>query len=136
MIVLVAPLFLLAVVALPGPISRLIGVGALALCAGLTWSTALIGCFDLLLLMGGAALAGRLGFSNSLHADWVRRIAAVFSGLVCLEFAAFSLLITNRMGGAVYALPFDLGVLLSGLAFAVLLSRRAEVREFSSRRRR
>jgi hypothetical protein len=124
MIVLIAPLFLLAVVALQGLISRLIGVGVLALFAGLTWSTAVIGCFDLLLFMGVAALARRLGLPNSLSADWVRRVAAVFSGLVCLEFGAFALLIANRMGGAVDALPFDLGMLLCGLALAALLRRR------------
>ena len=123
LLMLAAPLFLLAAVALPAPLSRLAGVAALAIVVGLTWRAAMIGGVDLMLVLGGAALARRLGFPKPIAFARARRIAAGFVGFIFLEFGVFALLVTNTTGDAVYALPFDLGFLLSGLALALLLSR-------------
>jgi hypothetical protein len=124
LMMLVAPLFLLAAVALPAPLSRLAGVFVLAIVVGLTWRAAMIGSIDLMLLMGGAALARRFGFVKRIAAVQARRMGAAFIAFICVEFGAFALLIANYTGDAVYALPFDLGFFLSGLAFAFLVSRR------------
>ena len=123
LIMLAAPLFLLAAVTLPAPVARLAGVVVLAIVVGLTWRAAMIGSVDLMLLMGGAALARRFGFPKPVSMVHARRVARAFIAFIFLEFGVFALLIANYTADAAYALPFDLGFLLSGLALAVLLSR-------------
>src|SRR5437016_144097 len=113
LMMLAAPLFLLAAVALPGPLARLAGVVVLAVVVGLTWRAAMIGSFDLMLLMGGATLARRFGFAKPIAVVRARRVAVAVMGSIFLEFGAFALLIANMTGDAVDALPFDLGLLLS-----------------------
>jgi hypothetical protein len=124
LVALAVPLFLLAAVALPAPMSRLAGVVVLAIVVGFTWRAAMIGSLDLMLLMGGAALARRFGFAKPIAVVRARRLAAAFIAFTFLEFGVFALLIANMTGDAVDALPFDLGLLLSGLAFAFFVSRR------------
>jgi hypothetical protein len=123
LIMLAVPFFLLAAVVLPGPLARLAGVVVLAIVVGLTWRAAMVGSVDLMLLLGGAALARRFGFPKPIAVLQVRRVVVGFVGFIFLEFGAFALLIANFTGDAVDALPFDLGLLLSGLALAVLVSR-------------
>jgi hypothetical protein len=124
LIALAVPVFLLAAIALPAPLSRLAGVFVLAILVGLTWRAAMIGSLDLMLLMGGAALARRFGFAKPVAVVRARRLAAAFIAFTFLEFGVFALLIANMTGDGVDALPFDLGLLLSGLAFAFFVSRR------------
>ena len=124
LMMLAAPLFLLAAVALPAPLSRVAGAVVLAIVVGLTWRAAMIGSIDVMLLMGGATLARRFGFPRPIAAIHARRIAAAFIAFIWVEFGVFALLVANYTSDAVYALPFDLGFLLSGLAFAFLVSRR------------
>ena len=126
LIMLAVPLFLFAAVALPGPLARLAGVVVLAIVVGLTWRAAMIGSLDLMLLMGGATLARRFGFPKPIAVVRARRVAMAFVGFIFAEFGAFALLIANFTGDTVVALPFDLGLLLSGLALAFLVSRRQE----------
>jgi len=126
LIMLAAPLILLAAVALPGPVARLAGVGVLAIVVGMTWRAAMIGSLDLMLLMGGAALARRFGFSKPIAVIRARRVAVGAAAFMFLQFGAFALLVVNLTGDAVDALPFDLGMLLGGLALAKLMSRRRE----------
>ena len=123
LIMLAVPLFLFAAVALPGPLARLAGVVVLAIVVGLTWRAAMIGSLDLMLLMGGATLARRFGFAKPIAVVRARRVAMAFVSFIFIEFGAFALLVANFTGDAVDALPFDLGLLLSGLTLAVLLSR-------------
>ncbi|HEX3430564.1 MAG TPA: hypothetical protein VHT03_06730 [Rhizomicrobium sp.] len=123
---LAGPFFLLAAIALPGPFSRLAGIVVLAVLVGITWRAAAIGSFDLLLLTGGATLARRFGFAKPIAVVRARRIAAAFLGFLGLEFGTCALLIANLTGDAADALPFDLGLLLSGVALAVFVSRNHE----------
>ena len=132
LLILAAPLFLLAVVALPAPLSRLAGLAVLAIVVGLTWRAAMIGGVDLMLVLGGAALVRRFGFLKQIAFVGARRIAAGFVGFIFLEFGVFALLVADTTGDAVYALPFDLGFLLSGLALGLFLSRR-QVQVFTRR---
>ena len=124
LLMLAAPFFLLAAIALPGPLSRLAGIAVLAIVVGLTWRAAMIGSVDLMLLMGGAILARRFGFPRPISVIWARRFAEAFCGFIFLEFGVFALLVANLTGDAVDALPFDLGMLLSGIALAVVVLRR------------
>ena len=126
LLMFVAPLFLLASVALPAPLSRLAGVVFLATMVGLTWRAAMIGSIDLMLLMGGATLARRFGFPRPIAAVRARRIAMAGMVFVFVEFGLFALLVANYTGTAIEALPFDFGFLLSGLALALFLSRGRE----------
>ena len=119
---LAAPLFLLAAIVLPAPLSRLAGVAVLAVLVGLTWRAAMVGSVDLVLLMGGAMLARRFGFPKPVSMIWARRLAKAFVGFVFAEFAICALLVANYTGDATYALPFDLGMLLAGLALVKLVS--------------
>ena len=121
LMMLAAPLFLFGAVALPAPLSRLAGLAVIAIVVGLTWRAAMIGSFDLMMLMGGAMLARRFGFSRPVSVLWARRVAKAFCGFIFLEFGLFALVVANYTGDAVYALPFDLGMLLSGLALAKLM---------------
>jgi hypothetical protein len=123
-IVLAAPLLLLVAIVLPSPLSRLAGLAALAVVVGLTWRAAMMGSVDLMLLTGGAMLARRFGFPKPVSVIWARRFAKAFTGFVFVEFGVFALLVANLTGDAVDALPFALGMLLSGVALAKLMSRR------------
>lgn len=124
LMMLAAPLLILAAVMLPASLSRLAGIAIIALVVGLTWRAAMVGGVDLMLLFGGAALARRMGFSKPIAAVRAKRVAAAFMAFVCAEFGVFALIVANYTGDATYALPFALGFLLSGLAAVALLSRR------------
>lgn len=126
LMMLAAPLFVFAAVMLPAPLSRLAGVAIVALVVGLTWRAAMVGGVDVMLLLGGAMLARRFGFPKPIAAVRAKRVAAAFMAFVAAEFGVFALIVANYTGDASYALPFDLGFLLSALAFAVLISRRQE----------
>jgi hypothetical protein len=139
MTVLVVSMFLLVFIILPGSISRVVGakLGAkilfstgafvLPVLIGLSWSAVLAGGCDAALLLAGASLASRMNFSHAVCTIWTKRIATVFSALLFVAFAALAILATYVTGQAMYALPFDFGVLMSGIAFAALLSRRQEL---------
>jgi hypothetical protein len=138
MTLLAAPLFLLVFTVLTGPISRLIGarfattilfstgVFVLPLVAGLTWRAVLLGGGDLVVLFAGAALTRRFSGSSQICATWLRRVAAAFSCGLFVVFAVFALLTAYLSGTGYYALPFDVGVLISAIAAAVLLQRPQE----------
>lgn len=125
-LMLVGPFFLLAAIALPGPFSRLAGIAVLAILVGITWRAAVIGSFDLFVLMAGATLARRFGFPKPVAVVRARRIAVAFIAFLGLEFGACALLIGALTRNAVDALPFDLGLLVCGIALAVFVSRGQE----------
>jgi len=124
LIMFAVPLVMLAAVAFPPFLSRVAVLAVIAIVVGLTWRAAMIGSVDLMLVMGGAALARRFGFPKQVSVIRARRIAVAFMGFIFLEFGAFAVVVTNYTGDATYALPFDLGMLLSGVTLALLLSRR------------
>lgn len=126
LMMLAGPLFLLAAITLPGPFSRLAGIMVLAILVGVTWRVAVVGSFDLLLLIGGASVARRLGFPKPIAVVRARRVAVACIAFVGLEFGTCALLTAGLTGNAVDALPFDLGLLLSGAALAAFVSRRQE----------
>ena len=126
LMMLAAPFLLLTAVVLPTPLSRLAGVVVIAILVGLTWRAAMIGSVDVMMLMGGAMLARRFGFPGPVSMIWARRVAKTVCGIVALEFGVFALLLASYTGNAVSALPFALGMLLSGLALAKLMRRRQE----------
>jgi hypothetical protein len=132
---LASPLFLLVFAVLSGPISRLIGAkvaagilfctGAVVLpvLVGITWRVALMGGCDVAVLLAGAAWTRRFAFPPGIPPVWLRRLAAVVCGVLCFLFAALALLETYLTAAAVSALPFEFGLLMSGVALAVFLSR-------------
>jgi hypothetical protein len=134
MTLLAAPLFLLVFTVLPGPVSRLIGarfattllfstgVFILPVVAGLTSRAVLLGGGDVVVLLVGAALTRRVSGSSRICSVWLRRLASAFSCGLFVVFAVFALLTAYLSGSALYALPFAAGVLMSGVAAAVLLS--------------
>lgn len=128
---LVAPVLLLVFTIFDGPVSRLLGFKFVAtilfagvVVAGLGWHAAIAGGCDIALLLGGGALARRVGLSPHLSPTWMRRIALAFSAFLILEFAALAMIATLLTGLSVAAIPFDFGFLLSGISFAILVSRR------------
>lgn len=127
LMILAAPLALLAAIVLPGPLSRVAGIAALTIVVGLTWRAAMVGSVDLMLLIGGAMLARRFGFPKPVSVIWARRFAKGFCAFIMVEFGVFALAVANLTGDAVDALPFGLGMLLAGLALAKLVMRQKQL---------
>ena len=130
LIMLAAPLLVLVSVALPAPLSRFVGISILAVIFGLTWRAAIIGGIDVALMLAGVALARRSGVAKLIAAICAKRVAAAFMAFLATEFGVIALLTANITGDPTFALPFDLGLFLSGLAFAVFMGRGRE-RDFT-----
>jgi len=111
-LMLIAPLLLLALAILPGPISRLVGVRfaatllfstgfvVLPVLVGLTWRAVLMGGCDAMLLLAGAALTKRMGFSRHVSKVWMKRLAIAASGFLSLAFGVLALMLTALTGAA------------------------------------
>lgn len=135
--ILAAPAFVLATLVLPGSVSRVVGANFAAaflattgvvvvpVVLGLTWQAVLSGGCDAALLLTGARLASRAPFLREYCAIWMKRIALLFSAVLFLALAALALLAATLTGHAVDAMPFGFGVIMSGIAAAMLLSKRS-----------